>query len=342
MHEPKYFRAVIHSMLSRLNFTAIALILLTTLIACEQEITIDMPAAERKIVVEGSIFPGSFPLVMLTWTQGYFNPTDLSSLQNLFVHDANVSITVDGVSHNLAELCSSDLTPEQLEIAASALGVSAASLQALDLCIYTSFELQGEENKTYQIEINKDSHRVTGETKIPGLVYLDTVYFDFLNPLAQDSLGVLYGKLTDPDTTGNAYRWFAKRISHYPSWVPDAALRGQQKDLGYIAPFGSVYDDTFFNGLSFEFVYPRGLESNSQKFDDNNDERGYFKVGDTVAIRGSSIDRAAFKFVKSMEAQIGNQGSPFATPFNLESNMQGGLGAFIGYGAIYDTIICDR
>jgi hypothetical protein len=339
-HEPKYFRTVIHAMRSGFFATIIALILLTMLTACEQEITVDLPEAEQKIVVEGSIFPGQFPLVLLTWTQGYFEPTDLSSLQKLFVHDAAVSIAVDGVNYALTEICSSDLSPEQLEIASTALGIPVASLQSLDLCVYTSFELMGAENKIYRIDITKDIHHVTGETKIPGLVYLDTIYFDILNPAVQDTLGILFGKLTDPDTTGNAYRWFAKRISHYPSWAPDEALRGQQKDAGYIAPFGSVYDDSFFNGLSFEFAYPRGQESNSSKFDDNNDERGYFKVGDTVAIRGCSIDRSSFKFVKSLEAQIGNQGSPFATPFNLESNLHGGIGAFIGYGAVYDTIVC--
>ena len=75
---------------------------------------------------------------------------------------------------------------------------------------------------------------------------------------------------------------------------------------------------------------------------DLNDERSFFKVGDTVAIRGCTIDRAAFKFIRSLEAQVGNQGSPFAVPFNLESNLTGGLGAFIGYGAVYDTVVCVR
>jgi hypothetical protein len=233
-----------------------------------------------------------------------------------------------------------DLSAEELELASTALGVSIESLQSLDVCLYTSFALTGAANTEYRIEIHKDDHHITGATKIPGLVELDTVYFDIINPAVQDTLGILYGKLTDPDTVGNAYRWFAKRINHYPSTVPDAALRGQQKDRSFIAPFGSVYDDTFFNGLTFEFAYPRGIESNSQKFDDENDERGYFKVGDTVAIRGCTMDRAAFKFVRSLESQIGNQGSPFAIPFNLESNLEGGIGAFIGYGAIYDTVVC--
>jgi hypothetical protein len=323
-------------------FTCIGIVVLCSLLSCEKEITVDLPKAEPQLVVEGSIFPGEFPLVLLTRTQGYFDPTDITSLQNIFVHDATVTIFSNGTTYPLTEICSSDLSAAELEIAAAALGVSAAALQSLDLCLYTSFELSGIENTLYRIEVLKDDVRITGETKIPSLVELDTVYFDIINPDVQDTLGILYGRLTDPDTSGNAYRWFAKRINRYPTNIPDEALRGQQKDLTFIAPFGSVYDDSFFNGLSFEFAYPRGIESNSQKFDDRDDQRGYFKVGDTVAIRGCTIDRAAFKFIRSMEAQIGNQGSPFAIPFNLESNLSGGLGAFIGYGAIYDTVICVR
>jgi hypothetical protein len=323
---------------------------LALLIGCEKEITVDLPEVEKKIVVEGTILPGEIPLVILTWTQGYFEPTDATSLQNIFVHDAEVTITENGRVHKLVEYCSSDtsITPF-LEEASSLLGLSIESLRSINFCIYTKLlptvpegSLLGVPNTTYKIEVHKDNFHVTGETKIPSLVELDTVYFDILNPDYQDSLGILYGNLTDPDTSGNAYRWFAKRISHYPASAPDANLRGRQKDLTFIAPFGSVYDDSFFNGLSFEFAYPRGIEANSTKFDDLNDERAFFKVGDTVAIRGCTIDRAAFKFIRSLEAQVSNQGSPFAVPFNLESNLTGGLGAFIGYGAVYDTVICTR
>jgi len=317
-----------------------AMLMMCLFVSCEKEIMVDLPETERQIVVEGNIINDEYPLVLLTWTQGYFDPTDITSLQNIFVHDADVKIYADGVPYTLIEICSSDLSPAELEAASVALGISIDALQELDLCLYSTFAFKGEENTVYRIEISKDNYNILGETKIPGLVDLDTVYFDILNPAVQDTLGILYGRITDPDTVGNAYRWFAKRINRYSQSVPDEDLRGRQKDLTFIAPFGSVYDDSFFNGLSFEFAYPRGIESNSTKFDDMNDERAFFKVGDTIAIRGCTIDRAAYKFARSMESQVGNQGSPFAIPFNLESNLTGGLGAFIGYGAIYDTVVC--
>lgn len=317
------------------------LMMILSLHSCEKEITVDLPVAEEKIVVEGSIFPNNPPLIMLTWSSGYFEPTDLTSLQNIFVHDAEVKIKVDNNEYLLQEICSSDLSPAELELASVALGIPVETLQALDICLYTSLEFLGEAGKVYSLEINKAAHQVTGLTRIPEIVELDSLWFEIVSTIPDDSLGFIFGTITDPDTTGNAYRWFAKRINRYPNWAEDEQLRGTQKDFSYIAPLGSVIDDAFFNGLSFEFGYYRGSEPNSGKFDDLNEERGFFKRGDTVAVRGCTIDRNAYKFLYSFESQVTNQGSPFAVPFNLESNVDGGLGAFIGYGAVYDTVICN-
>ena len=310
-------------------------------LSCEKEITVDLPEADPLVVVEGSITESEPPLVLLTWSQGYFDVTDVNTFQNLFVHDAVVTITVDGTSYTLDELCTDDLTEEQLAIAAEALGVPVATIHALHLCVYTSFALLGETGKLYTINVTKDNHHVSGVTKIPELVYINDLHFEVVSTLPDDSLGFIFGNLTDPDTIGNGYRWYAKRISHYPAWVPDTSLIGEQKDFRYIAPLGSVFDDEFFNGLTFDFEYYRGSEPNSSKFDERNNERGYFKRGDTVAVKGCTIDRACYKYLYDMETQVSNQGNPFAVPFNPKSNLNGGLGAFIGYGAIYDTVVCE-
>ena len=107
-----------------------------------------------------------------------------------------------------------------------------------------------------------------------------------------------------------------------------------------IAPLGSVADDEFFNGLTFEFAYFRGTSLNSQKEDDLNEERGYYKIGDTVAVRGCVIDYDAFLYLYALESQVANSGSPFSVPNNIPSTVEGGLGAFIGYGVFNDTIYC--
>lgn len=319
----------------------ISLCALLSFVSCEKEITVDLPKVEPKIVIEATIISEQQPLVMLTWSQGYFDPTDLSSLQNMFVHDAEVSISDGTTEYPLEEICTNELTPEQLEFAAQFLGLSVEEIQAYNLCIYTNFTLMGQPGTVYHLKVDYQNHHLTSTTRLPELVYLSNVYFNVISTLPDDSLGFIFGSIADPDTIGNAYRWFAKRINKYPNWVPDEELRGRQKDMGFIAPIGSVIDDAFFNGLEFEFGYYRGTTPNTTKFDDLNGERGFFKRGDTVAVRGTVVDRNSYKFLYSLETLVSNQGSPFSVPANLESNVKGGgLGAFIGYGAVYDTVIC--
>lgn len=310
-------------------------------IGCEKEITVDLPQVTSKIVVEGTIEQGQPPIVILTYSQGYFEPTNLTSLEGFFVREANVTLSNGTIEESLFELCSADLTEEQLEQVAAIIGFTPSELAAFNICVYTTFNqsLWGEEGKTYELKISKDEHNLKAVTKINNLIALDSLWFGIPNEDPGDSLGFIYAILTDPDTSGNAYRWYAKRINQYPSWAPDN-LAGEQKDANFIAPLGSVTDDAFFNGLQFEFGYFRGTGPNPSKFDDLNAERGFFKRGDTVAVKGCVIDLKAFRFIDSYENQVANQGSPFAVPYNLESNVEGGLGAFIGYGASYDTLVC--
>lgn len=321
--------------------TIIILTGIVILSSCEKEITVDLPDVTPKIVVEGTIEQGQPPLVLLTYSQGYFEPTDISSLESFFVRGARVTLSNGSTTGELTEICSSDLTPEQLELIAEFLGFTPEQLSSFNICAYTTFDTQlwGEEGKTYTLRVTKDEHELSAVTKINHLVNLDSLWFKIPNEDPGDSLGFIFGILSDPDTLGNAYRWYAKRINKYPSWAPDG-YAGQQKDPTFIAPLGSVFDDVFFNGLEFEFGYFRGTGPNPSKFDDLDEERGFFKRGDTVAVKGCVIDLPAFRFIKSYETQIANQGSPFSVPYNLESNVTGGLGAFIGYGAVYDTVIC--
>jgi hypothetical protein len=307
------------------------------LLACEKEITVDLPEAAEQIVVDGTIEQGQAPFVLLSTSRNPFSSNSLAGLEGFFLSGAEVRVS-DGTSQiTLDEICTGDLPPSLLSAVAEATGFSPEFIQSVDICAYTVLDnsFLGEIGRTYRLEVDYEDKTLTSETKINELVVLDSLWFSI--PQGGDSLGFAYARLTDPDTVGNAYRWSAKRINRYPSW---SAHAGEVKDPSYIYPLGSTYDDEFFNGLSFEFAYFRGSFINSTKEDDLNEERGFYKVGDTIAVRGSVIDRGVFKFVSAMEDQIGTQGSPFSTPVNLQGNIDGGLGLWAGYGAVYDTIIC--
>jgi hypothetical protein len=313
------------------------LLIASVWVGCEKEITIDLPDSEPKIVVQGSIEQGQPPIVLLSESQGYFDATDLTSLEDYYLKGAVVTVSNGDVEIVLDEICTADIPEELLPLVASLTGFDPEILAFLDICAYTTPDesIWGEVGKIYDLQVEHDSRLATSRTKINELVYLDSTWFKLSG--SSDSLGFAWGNLTDPDTIGNAYRWFAQRINSYPEWSENA---GEQKDGGYIAPLGSAFDDEFFNGLSFEFPYYRGTTLNSGKEDDLNEEAFFFKVGDTIAVKSTVIDRGSFLFIDSYETQVSNQGSPFAVPTNVRTNIEGGLGGWIGYGTSYDTIVC--
>ena len=279
----------------------ILLVVSCILFSCERDITVDLPEAEQKIVVEGYIEQGQKAVVMLTKSASFFAPVDSASLASYLVLDALVTVS-DGITTDTLSLTID--TSYYVPI------------------LYKSHSLIGQVGKTYSLKIVAEGKTLTAVTTIPQLVPLDSVWFKIQE--GRDTLGYAWAHLTDPDTIGNCYRWFAKRL---------------HKDKHFLTPPGSVFEDKFFNGKSFDFAYNRGTEPNSDAEDDNNDERGYFKIGDTIAIKFCSIDRAHFEFWRKTDVQINSNGNPFGSPAPIPTNITGGLGIWGGYAASYDTII---
>ena len=308
--------------------------------SCQQTVEVELPETEDLYMIEGSIYNGEPPLVFVGKAQGYFDALDASSIQESFLPGADVVMTIEDEAFPLSQLCTGDLSGEMLEEAAALLGFPAEALLALDLCVYTTFDAAavGQLGKEHALDVIIEDRTMTASTVILDAVPLDSVWWQ--TPGTQDSLGVIYAALTDPEPMGSAYRWFAKRTNIRPNWDP---LAGQVKDADYVAPLGSVFDDAFFNGLEFNFSVFRGVAPGSTAWDDDfseSPEAGYFKLGDTVAVRLCSIDRNVFQALRSYENLILSQGSPFALPANMTTNVEGGIGLWAGYGIAQDSVIC--
>ncbi len=290
--------------------------------ACERDIDLDIPGGEQKIVVEGWIEPGAPPIVILTRSQPYFGNSTFSSLEGLFVHNAAVTVSQGTYSSPLFEICSASVPDSLLPFISGFLGIDSATLASVNYCVYTTFDPQifGQVGESYRLHITTSGQELYAQTHIPQPVSLDSLWFKLAG---SDSLGFVWARLTDPDTTGNAYRWFAMR---------------KGKDLGYIAPTGSAFDDNFFNGTSFDFGFARGRNSFSTTSEPP-EERGYFKKGDTILVKFCSIDEAHYQFWRTFEIQVISNGNPFASPAPVNSNIHGGLGVWGGYSPAYDTLI---
>ncbi len=295
-------------------------ILLIGLLGCTKSIVFKLPEIEQTIVVEATVESGLPPRVILTNSQGYFEALDSTILSDIFIHDADVVL--------------SD-------------GVESFSLQEINfngVYFYTSLDLDavGQFGKTYSLSIEVNDKNVYSTTTIPHPLFIDSLWFD--KYVAYDSLGLIGARFSDPDTLGNCYRWFAQRINSYTYNYPPPFdnVKGTIKDSRPLPPIGSSTDDKLFNGLSFDFIFPRGEDGLSEGPDDNDIEAGFYKIGDTILVKSTTITYPIYLYVRAMENAAVSNGSIFSSPGNLPYNVQGdGIGIFYGYGVSYDTLICE-
>ncbi len=311
------------------------LLLATALTACEKEITVDLPRTEPRVVVEASIETGKPPFVMLSRTQNFFDPTSLASIAGSFIQDADVYVD-DGFNVvQLDKICSSTIPEDMLEDVALAIGFDPALLANANICVWTLLNgtLLGENGRSYRLEVHVEGRTITGLTHIPHPVPLDSIWFQLaLQQPNDDSTGYIWARLSDPDTLGNHYRWFAQRLNKRAD--------GRMKDGTYIAPLFSVFEDRYVNGLSFDFNIGRGRAPYTEAEDEPDEVAGFFKRNDTVAVKFASIDRNGYRFFDSYANNVVTNGDVFSTPANISSNIEGGLGVWIGYGTFLDTVIC--
>jgi len=279
--------------------------------SCEENISLDLPREDPRVVVDGYVETGLPPYVILSRSSSYFDPINPGALNSFAESGAFVTI-YDGVK-----------TVQLIELDTVVNGVSLEGFYAALDSVTKLPTMFGEEGRTYHLTIiTKDNQQLSSTAKLQPHIELDSTWFKVQENL--DSLGFAWANLTDPDTIGNCYRWMAKRIT---------------KDDLFLAPVGSAFEDKFINGQSFVFNAFRGQIPNSSNPDDVNDEEGLFKKGDTIIVKFCTVDRGTFEFWRDAETQTSNNGSPFAVPSNIKSNITGGLGVFATYSPAYDTII---
>jgi hypothetical protein len=309
--------------MNTIKTTALVLTTLITVVSsCVKDADVDIPGAKEQIVVEGFIEPGQPPIVILTRNKPYFGTNNFSSFQNLLVHNAAITVS-DGTNIiQLMEVCSSLLPDSMLQVLSSITGLDSAKLKEIDFCVYSTFDpiMNGKHNASYYLNISAEGKNLSAVTTILNPVPLESIWYKDEPPYSDR--GFIWARLDDPDTIGNAYRWFAMR---------------KGIDNGFSAPLGSAFEDKFFNGQAFQFSYNRAHSTNDG--DSNAGYHGFFKTGDTIIVKFCSIDQAHYQFWRKFETQAINYENPFAAPTSVNTNIKGGLGIWGGYGVSYDTTI---
>jgi hypothetical protein len=317
------------------------------LISCQEEITLDLPQSEDKIVVEGSIENGFPPYVILTKNQGYFDAIDSDTYNDLFVNDID-SVKIwyfnegEKVSKTLEQIVGLDSLPP----------------------IYTDlsyFENPGnyefsKEGRTYFLEINWNNQIISSSTTIPEVTPLDCLWVEKSENSKEEYEYDIRALYSDPADQDNFILLKSKRVQHFE--YKDSLECNVKDRPDFSLKIIDAGADVLINGQSFETYFPRPKESGNP-FPDGNYNAYHTEIcddGDTlvfkkdiVLIKYCQIDEPSLKFWRGLVRQVGTNGNPFAEPLNLVSNITNGLGIFSGYGSAYylipivgDTVIFEQ
>lgn len=281
------------------------------LVSCEKEVHINLASSPPQVVVQGQIENGWPPFVLLTSTISFFSTVDLKTLENSFLHGADVKVS-DGVT-----------TVKLIEYSIDTGASSKFFIYSIDTnSITTAF--RGEIGKTYTLTVTYNGKTYSSVTKIPDPKGPDSVWFarpTFIRDQTPDSALQMFANYTDPDTPGNYVRYFTSRND------------------GRFLPSG-IFTDEVINGKPVNNIGLIAGYENTGNDNTNRDSLIYFFPGEKVTLKWSEIDRGVYDFWNTMQFAQNAVGNPFASPINVKTNMtNGALGVWAGYGSVNITRI---
>ena len=311
------------------------------LFSCQEEITLELPKADEKLVIEGSIENGFPPYIIITKNGGYFDPINNETFDNLFVNDIesveiwyndNDGVKLDSVI--LEQITFFDSLPP--------IYTDIDYLTSLDENgVPTSLYDFSKSGRTYYLEIKWNNQVISSSTTIPEVTPLDCLWVEKSENSKEEYEYDIRALYSDPADQDNFILLKSRRIQHFEY---KDSLECQAKDR----PDNSLKlidagSDVLINGESFETYFPRPKESGNP-FPDGNYNAYHTEIceedtlefkEDIVLIKYCQIDEPSLKFWRGLVRQVGTNGNPFAEPLNLVSNINNGLGVFTGYGSVY-------
>lgn len=285
-------------------------------VGCQQEIEVDLPDYEPKMVVEGTIENGKPAMVILSKSIPYFSNIDLNYLlNNVFIRDAEVYVT------------SSDGEMERLTFQYCA--------DSPVMFAYCGNNIRGKENTSYTLTINYDGQTYKATTTIPKTFDLEKLWFSTISEFFNaDTMRTIRIQMTDNPAEENYYT-FQLKLS-CPSF----------KDRLWTYTVPIAFDDKSISGITFNYELERYGYSTMFSYMMSEEERQAqeritFRPGDTVYVKHSQIDYNSYRFLVTggTEAIMGS--SPFSNPAPVVSNIEhdNALGAWCGFASKIDTLI---
>jgi len=290
---------------------------------CQTEIEVKVPTSYNKIVVEGYIENGEYPMVSLFRSVPYFSTMSMEYLRDsVIIQDAKVFVT-----SSKGDTCELFLTP---------------SIYAPLYFAYTTKRLVGELNTSYTLRIEWNNKVYTSKTSILNTFDLDSVFFVPTFGHEQiDSVANLRIAMTDDGNLNNYYQ-FKVKIHSKDKGFPDRL---------WVYTIPTAFDNSVFRGVSFNYEIVRG--SPSTLFLEEMTDREYrrymrsnYRVGDTVHLKYARLDQSSYNFWMSASSEIAFGQNPFMSPTPIISNItcstgEKCLGVWCGSAAKETVLILD-
>ena len=300
-------------------------------VSCQEEITLDLPKADDKIVVQGAIENGYPPYVVLTKNQGYFDAIDNETYTDLFINDVT-SVKVWYYKEN------GELSNEP-KILNQVIGLDSLLPPIFtDLTGNIPYEFS-KAGRTYLLEIEWNDKIISAETTIPFPTPLDCLWVERDETEEKDYKYDIRAIYSDPANEQNNILIKSKRLQHI-EWKDSLKLETKDRPDN-ILKLIDAGPDVLVNGETFETYFPRPSDNGfpTGKYNGTHvkeNENGVFNFkNDIVLIKFCQIDEPSLKFWRGLIRQAGTNGNPFAEPMNLVSNITNGLGVWTGYGSVY-------
>ena len=279
---------------------------LILLLSCQTEIEVKIPNYYNKIVVEGYIENGQYPIVSLSRSVPYFSTMTFEYLRDsIVIRDAKVFISSSkGETHELTCM---------------------PSLQAPLFFAYTtnrfiSGSFKGELNTSYTLTIEWRDKIYTSETSILNTFDLDSVAFvPRFGREEIDSIANLRIWMTDNGQNDNYYQFKVKIHNK------------EFQDRLWITTIPAAFDNSPFKGTSFNYEIMRGAPSTIFMPEMSEQEmrhylRMNYRIGDTVYLKYARLDYGGFRFWQSANGELTFGQNPFMSPTPIISNIRSSTG----------------
>ena len=301
------------------------------ILSCEESIELELNNNEESIVVEGYIEPNLPAYVFLSKSQSFFDEINEDEINNLFIKDAEITIIRDDgerrvlthISQEISDSIANYLNIMDIEV----------PFYSIYIDLDPSFEDFNKTNHSYKLSIEIDNKLITANTFMPPSLDIDSVWC--ICGTGPNSLNDCYiwVLINDPDSLGNI---LYAQYRRYDGENIDKSLRICSR---------FIRRDNLWNGQNYSTYFSRsGILLNEDgnggqlPFYAERRENGKELKKDKVIFKISQINNTTYLFLRSKKMQQELYNNPFSEPINLINNIEGGIGVFSAYGALYYDI----